>query len=75
MSEGTSSSSDVVYQLRQSEALACMQRTGISVMQLVQSMAMAVVCKKTVYSSNTSDCHQASEYIRQIRQNGPAALL
>ena len=40
-----------------------------------QQHGNGVTCEKTVYTSNTSDCCQASAYNRQIRQDGPEALL
>ena len=40
-----------------------------------QQHGNGVMCEKTVYSPNTSDCCRASEYNRQIRRDGPEALL
>ena len=83
MSQGTSSSSEE-YQGRLSGAgsrarwsSGCRHRTGISARQLVKSMVIPVVvmCRKAFSNSKTINCHQASEYTEQLKQDVPRALL
>ena len=53
----------------------CRHGTGISVTQLVKSMVVVMMCRKAMSCSDTSDCHQPTKSIEQLKQDAPEALL